>query len=130
MKLSNAEIINSLDVIKKLSEFPIPVKTGLILLKNIKKLTDAYTIFETARTALISEYTEKDENGNTVPVYNEKGEIVPDKVQIKNGMEFRKAFTDLLGQETELEIEKVSTDSLNDAKLLLSELTSINWLFN
>jgi hypothetical protein len=130
MKLTNLQIINSMGVIKKLSDSVIPVKTGLILLKNIKKLSDVHAIFETTRSALISEHAQKDEEGNILPVRGDNGEIIPDRVQIKDADAFTKALAELLSVEADVEIEKVSVDSLSDVKLMIGELTHVEWLFN
>ena len=119
MKLTNAEIYNATEPLKKLMEQTFPVKTSLALVKLSRKIGEQYVMIEEVRNGLVKKYGEVnpanvtqlmvrqmipklDNEGNPV-VVNE----VPEMELNPNFEKFVLEHNELMLQETEIVFEPV-----------------------
>lgn len=110
MKLTNGEIFNSVEPLKKLMGIKLPVKTSLQVAKLVSKLQEPLNEINSVRQGLVKTYGitfEKDEVGITIKSEDEAN--VPKYL----------AEMDELGSiETELVIDKVKLPTQVDGKAL------------
>lgn len=112
MKLKNGEIFNAHEPLQKLLEKELPVKVSYGLAKMANKLNEQFDIIEQVRVGLIRKYGEADKD---------KPEQVSIKVESENYPKFVAELTELMAQEVEVVIQKVTLPSEVDGKLLQLE---------
>ncbi len=93
MKLTNAEILNAKGPMEELLKQKFPVKTGLALLKLVRKLDEHLIPAETIKDGLIRTY------GKTDPKDTSKVGIAPGD---ENWKKFCEEYAELLAQEVEI----------------------------
>ena len=96
MKLTNADVFQSMEPMQKLMTEKLPVKTAYGLAKIESKLKEQFQIVDAVRNGLVNKYGEKDEQGRTQV-----------KQDSPNWEKFVDEFNELLEQEVELVVEKV-----------------------
>ena len=132
MKITNRQVIefiNSVSV-NKLASKRLPVKVAYAISRNLDKMNNIITSYETARKTLLDQYAEKDEEG---------------KVKVKDGNyviqeDQKQAFSDemkeLLEVENEIdlytinmdEVEKCDTDKYDS--LTTADLMTLDIMIN
>ena len=97
MKIKNKTVINSVDSLKELLNYDIPVKTSFKLIKNTKKIDSVLDLYNEANKKLIEKYGDKKENGelDVSPEGNIK--ISQDKIN-----DYMKEKSDLLEIENDI----------------------------
>ena len=99
MKLTNDEVFKAQDPLGVLLKERLPVKVSYGLAKMAKKLNDQYEVIEQVRTGLIYTYGEPD------PTDSRHTMVTP---QCKDFEKFQSEFKELMDQEVELVIDKVT----------------------
>ena len=98
MRISNSEIHNTVDPLRKLLMVKLPVKASLALIKLAKQLQPHQEIIQQVKDKLIANYGEEDKKR-------------PGGAKIAPGMpgfsKFAEEFGILLGEEVEMEFEVV-----------------------
>ncbi len=113
MKVRLIDIYNSVSVLNKLVEEPLPTKTSFKLMKLLNILNAEVKLVEDQRVKLIKQYSM---DGTTVSEQNKEN--------------FIKEFTDFLNDEVEVQWEPVEIDNLGDnLKLSVADLSKIQYLF-
>jgi hypothetical protein len=124
MKMTNQEIINFANMM--LGDKHLPVKFAFAIHKNAKTIEPALKAYNETRKGLIEQYAKKDDEGKPI--------IEDDKYTVENVEQFNADMNDLLTEETEVEIHKVSVDELaklDDPRfdaLTVSEMTILNFM--
>lgn len=99
MKLTNGEIFNAKEPLNKLLEERLPVKVSFALAKIAQKLNEKYEVIEMTRAGLIRTY------GKVDPLNPRHQLVTPD---CDGFSKFEEEFKELMEQEVELVIEKVT----------------------
>lgn len=123
MKLSNERLVNSINVLSKLTNMELPVKLSYAFSKNITKIDRELTIYNKERQKLIEKYGEKNEEGNLKT--KEDGTI-----NILDIDSFNKDLKEILEIETEIDIHVIDLEDANtDIKITPRELMNIDYMF-
>ena len=112
MKLLNGEIFNAREPLQKLlgKEFPVKVSYGLAKLAS--KLNEEFQTIEKVRVGLIQRYGEADKDNPQQIRVDPEGDKYP---------KFVEELTELMNQEVEVVIEKVTLPSEVDGKSIQIE---------
>ena len=123
MKLSNGKLVNSIEVLSKLTNMELPIKFSYALSKNIIKIDRELEAYNKERQKLIEKYGEKDEQGKIKT--KEDGTI-----NILDIDSFNKDLKEILEIETEVDIHLIDLESINaDIKITPGELMIIDYMF-
>lgn len=117
MKINLNDVVNSVDIVKKLIEYKLPVKTSFRLMTLVKTLDAKLQTFEECRVSLVKKYGELNEETQQISVK-------PENVE-----EFAKEYQELLKEEFEVDFSKIGVESLpDDVSISVSELQKVSWL--
>lgn len=108
MKITNRQVIEFINSVSanKLASKRLPVKVAYAISRNLDKMNNIVTSYETARKTLLDQYAEKDEEG---------------KAKVKNGNyviqeDQKQAFSDemkeLLEVENEIDLHTINMDEV------------------
>ena len=122
MKLTNKQIINSIDSLKNLSSKELDVKTSFIIAKNIKAIDEISDIFISEKMKLVNKYGTKDKEGNLKVDDNGAVEIANNNLK-----EWNRSYAKLLEIENEVDIQKIKLSNL-DIKVSAQELLAIEYM--
>ena len=113
MKVRLIDIYNSVSVLNKLVEEPLPTKVSFKLMKLLNALNAEVKLVEDQRMKLIKQHST---DGNTVAEENKE--------------KFIKEFSDFLNDEVEMQWEPVEVENLGDnLKLSVMDLAKVQYLF-
>lgn len=123
MKIKNKTILNSVDSLKELLNYDIPVKTSFKLIKNTKKIDSVLDLYNEANNKLIEKYGDRKESGelDVSPEGNIK--ISQDKIN-----DYMKEKSDLLEIENDIDIEVIKSDELLLDKVKPSILLALDYM--
>lgn len=116
--MKNKEIIEHINALGEFTKEKLPVKLSFAIVKNFNKLQMAYKDYDESRKALIEEYSEK----------NEKGETIPDKISDDNIEKWNKEIAELLDIEVEVDIHTVDIVIIEDLQLGVSDMAAIEFM--
>ncbi|WP_394896489.1 hypothetical protein [Clostridium paraputrificum] len=123
MKISNERLVNSVEVLSKVTNLELPIKLSYAFSKNITKIDTELKAYNVERAKLLNKYGEKDKEGNLKQ--NEKGEV-----NILDRENFNKEIAELLQCESEIDIHLIDLESINtDIKITPGELMVIDYMF-
>lgn len=123
MKLSNGKLVNSIEVLSKLTNKELPIKFSYALSKNIIKINRELEAYNKERQKLIEKYGEKDEQGKIKT--KEDG-----SVNIKDVENWNRDFKELLEIENDIDINVIDLDSVSvDINITPGELMVIDYMF-
>ena len=122
MKLTNKEIVNSIEALKNLSTKELNVKTSFKIAKNIKTIDELSNIFIEEKRKLVSKYGTKDDKGNLKIDANGVAEISKENLS-----EWNRSYEELLEIENNIEIEKIKLSDL-DIRVSAQELLAIEYM--
>ena len=126
-KVKAQEMYQISNVVKRLSNLPLPVKIAYGLGKNLKTIDREVEILNVSRQKLIDEFAERDGNGKIVML---------SEIEIKLKEETRDEFNDKFKEFLEMDVEfDVFTISINqftaaDIKLTPAEMTVLDFIFD
>lgn len=106
MIIKNIDLINSVDVLKKISCFQLSVRTSFAIAKNIKLIDPALLLYGEEKQKLVNLYGEKDDKDQLK--IDDKGQV-----NITDVEAFNKGLQELNDIEIELDIKPISIDALN-----------------
>lgn len=106
MKVTGNEFLNMCDAFSRLIAKEMNLNTACSIAKNIKVMDVIKKVIDEKRNSLVKEYAKKDSDGNIIT--NNDGSIE----SIINIGEFNSKMSDLLSQEIEIEITKISKSDL------------------
>ena len=122
LKLTNKEIVNSIEALKNLSTKELNVKTSFKIAKNIKTIDELSNIFIEEKRKLVSKYGTKDDKGNLKIDANGVAEISKENLS-----EWNRSYEELLEIENNIEIEKIKLSDL-DIRVSAQELLAIEYM--
>ena len=122
MKLTNKQIINSIDSLKNLSSKELDVKTSFIIAKNIKAIDEISDIFVSEKMKLVNKYGTKDKEGNLKVDDNGAVEIAKENLK-----EWNRSLSELLEIENNIDIKTININDL-DVKISAQELLVIDFM--
>lgn len=116
MKATLAQMVNSVDTIKKLTKAELPIKLAFRFISLTKQIDEKLKVFEEARIELIKKYGTPTDDGGI-------------RVDRENVPAFNQEYSSLLEEEVELDIQKIALDAFPDSLTLTpTELVQIEWL--
>lgn len=118
VKISN--LLNSTEVLQKLSKTQLKAKTAWQVSKVLKLAEEEMQTFNDTRMEVLKKYAEKDENGELITDENNNCKIIPEKIS-----EFNDELTELLDNEIELNVNKINIEDLNDIDFTPAEINSL-----
>lgn len=118
VKISN--LLNSTEVLQKLSKTQLKAKTAWQVSKVLKLAEEEMQTFNDTRMEVLKKYAEKDENGELITDENNNCKIIPDKIS-----EFNDELTELLENNIELNVNKINIEDLNDIDFTPAEMNSL-----
>ena len=124
MLVKNIDMMNSVDVLKKISQLDLPLKLSYKLAKNIMNIDSELTIINTHKQKLIDQYGEKDDNGK----------IKSDKdgnVKILDIEGWSTEYSELENLEVEVDLKSISEEELlscDNINLTPSDLIAISYM--
>lgn len=122
MKLSNEKLVNSIDVLSKLTNMELPIKLSYAFSKNITNIDRELVAYNKEKRKLIKKYGEKDKEGNLKT--KKDGTI-----NILNIDNFNKELKEILEIETEVDIHLIDLESTNvDINITPLELMLIDYM--
>ena len=108
MKITNRQVIEFINSVSanKLASKRLPVKVAYAISRNLDKMNNIITSYETARKTLLDQYAEKDEEG--------KAKVKDGNYVIQEGQ--KQAFSDemkeLLEVENEIDLHTINMDEV------------------
>lgn len=122
MKIKNKKLLNSIDVLSKLTKMELPIKLSYAFSKNITNIDRELVACNKEKRKLIEKYGEKDKEGNLKT--KEDGTI-----NILNIDNFNKELKEILEIETEVDIHLIDLESTNvDINITPLELMLIDYM--
>ena len=112
MKLLNGEIFNAREPLQKLLGKELPVKIAYSLAKMANKLNEEFKTIEAVRNGLVKKYGEADKDNPQQIRVDPEGDKYP---------KFVDELTELMNQEVEVVVEKVTLPSEVDGKSIQIE---------
>ena len=111
MKVTNGEIFGSIQAFQEIVKVELPVKTSWMLAKLASKVDARFKSIEKVRTGLVMKFgTPNEETGQT--------EIKPGS---DNWVEFVAGYNELMEQEDEIDMEKISIpEEVNGKPIMVS----------
>lgn len=99
--------------------------TAYRISKNIKVITEEEKTYQDTRIKLCKEYAEKDDKGEPIVIDDKKYDI-----SAENLKKFNKELNNLLEEEIDIEIKKLSLHEIDRVGLSAFELNSIEFMLN
>lgn len=115
MKLKIREILEAAPILKKVTNFSLPVKASYNIMRNMKKIEQELRPFEESRLQLVRKHGKEDEDG--------KVSVTEKKLE-----DFYKDVSSLLEEDIEVDIRTVKIEQLEEIKLTPSEVQCIDFI--
>jgi lipoate-protein ligase A len=117
VKVKLVDIYNSVPVMNKILETPLPASVSFQLSKLLKTLNDEMKSIEEQRIKLVEKYGNKSETQETV-------------VSEENKEKFLQEFSDLLNTEVEVTWHPLSSSKFDALQLSVNEMSRVQFLFS
>ncbi|CAB4158466.1 hypothetical protein UFOVP699_12 [uncultured Caudovirales phage] len=121
---------DTIDAINALIESDINATAAFKLTRLIKEFSSIVDDKITAEKKLLEKWSDKDEDGNMLPVHDEEGNVVEGSVRISNVSEFNKEFEELMEVENHLNYDKIEFEELGLKTAKIKDLIKLEFLFN
>lgn len=128
--VKNSELTNdTISAINNLIDTDIDAKCAFRLTRIIKELSSILDDKSKLEKKIVDKYTQKDENGNPLPVKNENGEVVEGAVNIINTNDFQNEINGLMDIENEIPYDKIDFEDLKLETAKVKDLIKLEFLF-
>lgn len=117
------QVFSCIDALKELAEQDIPLPVSFSLAKALKIIDAELITFNDTRTKRAKELGKKDYAGELI-VTNEQIEFEPE-----NALIFQNEMAALMAAEHNIDIEKISIESLGKINMKPKNLMPLDWLF-
>lgn len=117
IKIKLGELVNSTEVLQKLSQTELKAKLSWSVTKLLKAADKEMQDFNEARMNLIQKYGEKDENGELITDENKNCKIPEAGLQ-----EFSAELNELVETEIEINVNPLNIDDLEDKEFTPAEM--------
>lgn len=118
MKITIYQLISTLNIEKELLPQKLPIRTAYNLSKIFTRAREELEFYQEKFKEIVTQYGEKDKNGNLIFLENENVSIPKDKIE-----KCQKEITDLQNLELEIPDYSISLDSLEAVKISLDEIS-------
>lgn len=115
MKVSNKDIVVSVEALRKLQTQDFPIKVSFAITKNVKALEMAFETYQDEYKKLIKKYGEEAENKAV-------------KIKDEYKADFQKDLAELLSLKNDVSVSTIKIDDLADAKLSPADLMAIEYM--
>lgn len=122
MKLTNRQIVDSIEAIQKLNKLKLPVRASFRIAKTSRNLDEVLTDYNKTINKLRDEYSEKDSNGEM--------KVNDNKIVFRDLDGFIKASNELLDIENDVDVQQIGLDDFGEMTVEPSLLYSIDWLID
>lgn len=122
----NDDTINALNL---LIDMDINAVTAFRLTRIIKEISSIVEDKVKMEKKILDKWVKKDENGNTLPALNDKGEVIEGAVNITDPDSFTKEMSVLMDFENEISYEKIKFEELNLQTAKVKDLIKLEFLF-
>ena len=130
MKVQNGDLYyKSKDAIEGLVKVVLPAKVSFELVKVLRNINDVIEDIETTKNKILESHADRDENENIIFAKSDDGEVIPNRIKIKDPSSYEKEMNDLMNIEVDIQGEPISIEMLGDAKIEVSILDKLFWLF-
>ena len=120
IKVKISDLLNSTDVLQKLSKMDLKAKLAWQVSKLLKAADAEIQSFNETRMTLIKKYGQKDDSGELVT--DDKGNC---KITEGSVEEFSNELNELLNAEVELNVNKVKIDELGEITFTPSDMVQL-----
>jgi hypothetical protein len=120
MKLTNRQLLNSVDSLTQLNTLKLPVKTSFRIAKLSRAIDDVLKAYRDTLKNLQEEHAERDEVGEKV--------VVENQISFKDPVVFDSAFQELLDCETDVPIKQISIGTFGSVEVEPKLLYHLDWL--
>lgn len=117
IKIKLGELVNSTEVLQKLSQTELKAKLSWAVTKLLKAADKEMQDFNEARMNLIQKYGEKDENGELITDENKNCKIPEAGLQ-----KFSAELNELVETEIEINVNPLNIDDLEDKEFTPAEM--------
>ena len=117
IKIKLGDLINSTEVLQKLSQTEMKAKLAWSVTRLLKAADKEMQEFNETRMNLIKKYGEKDENGELVT--DDKGNC---KIPEANLTQFSSELNELIGEEIEVNANALSLEALEDKEFTPADM--------
>lgn len=121
---------DTIDAINALIESDINATAAFKLTRLIKEFSSIVDDKIAAEKKLLEKWSDKDEEGNVLPVHDEEGNVIEGSVRISNISEFNKEFEELMEVENHLNYDKIEFEELGLKTAKIKDLIKLEFLFN
>ena len=115
-----ADLLNSTEVLQKLSKTQLKAKTAWQVSRVLKLAEEEIQTFNDTRMEVLKKYAEKDENGELITDENNNCKIIQSEIT-----KFNNELTELLENEIELNVNKINIEDLNDIDFTPAEINAL-----
>ena len=119
MKIIGSEFLNICDAFSRLITKEMNLNTACSIAKNIKEMDVVKKVIDNKRNEIIKRYAKKDSEGNVIT--KNDGNIE----EITNIEEFNSKMSDLLSQEIDVDISKISKSDLRNITISPMDILSL-----
>ena len=124
MKIKNSVIINGVNPLKEIMDYPdVPIKVSFKLIKNAKKIDAVLESYNEANRKLLNKYVEKDENG-------EMKRDNDGNVQISTSCvnDYIRERNELLEVENDIDLEIIDAEELSIERIKPAILLALDYM--
>ena len=119
MKIIGSEFLNICDAFSRLITKEMNLNTACSIAKNIKEMDVVKKVIDNKRNEIIKRYAKKDSEGNVIT--KNDGSIE----EITNIEELNSKMSDLLSQEIDVDISKISKSDLRNITISPMDILSL-----
>ena len=120
MKVTNKQLLESVEALRVLNGQKLPVKISYKVAKNSRVINEGLKDYTETLKKLQEDHSEKDED--------DKPKVEGNRFVMKDQEDFNKAYEELLELEAELSVKPIKLDDLGTIELPPSVLMSLEWL--
>jgi hypothetical protein len=121
--MTNGELRAAAEGARALAAEPLPVALALKLAALVRQLQGPVQDLDAVQMRIVEAYTERDAEGNPVPVVDSDGAIQPGAVRLTDPEGFAREMRELLEAEVELPARPLQRAELEEAGIRVSAET-------
>lgn len=121
MKLTNLQILESLQALQSLGAVSLPVKASFLVGRALRKVLEASKDCDSARQKLLEKHWRLDAQGQRLP-------LTDGHVPLRDTAAFLAEERELHAIEVELALQTVPLDGLGELSLAPNVLAALDWL--
>lgn len=112
VEMKNGDLLSAATAIRELSEVVMPALASLKVVRIARAIESAAEDINRARQKVLEQFTERDEGGNPLPVFDPEGKELPGHVKLADPAAFGAEMEVLMGGTTPLGVEPLRVEEL------------------